>query len=116
MIDRDWSPEKISGHLKLNGEPSISPQWLYRHIYADKRDDGTLYTHLRCQKKRRKRYGSTERCGQIIVPVCITERLELVESRSRIGGRNRIRDWEADKVIGKQGGAVLVPIIQRNAG
>lgn len=109
MVEKDWSPEQISGHLKVNGEPSVSPEWIYQHIYADKRQGGTLYTHLRCQKKRRKRRGSTERRGQIIGRVCITERPAIVESRSRIG------DWEADTVIGKQGGAVLVTLAERKS-
>jgi hypothetical protein len=29
-----------------------------QYILADKRAGGSLYRHLRCQKKRRKRYGS----------------------------------------------------------
>ena len=66
-----------------------------------------MHTHLRCQKKRRKRRGSAERRGQIIGRVCITECLEVVENRSRIG------DWEADSVIGKQGGAVPVMLAER---
>ena len=39
--------------------------------------------------------------------VCITERPDSVETRSRIG------EWEADTVIGKQGGAVLVTLAER---
>ena len=57
MIREDWSPEKITGHLKDIGEPSVSPEWIYQHIYADKRNGGDLHARLRCQKKRRKRYG-----------------------------------------------------------
>ena len=41
--------------------------------------------------------------------VCITERPDIVESRSRIG------DWEADTVIGKQGGAGLVTLAERKS-
>ena len=109
MLGADWSPEQISGHLKANDLPSVSPEWIYQHIYADKRQGGTLHTHLRCQKKRRKRRGSTERRGQIIGRVCITERPEIVEARARIG------DWEADTVIGRQGGAVLVTLAERKS-
>ena len=109
MIEQDWSPEQISGHLKVGGQSSVSPEWIYRHIYADKSQGGTLHTHLRCQKKRRKRRGTTERRGQIIGRVCITERPEIVEKRARIG------DWEADTVIGRQGGAVLVTLAERKS-
>lgn len=109
MIKEDWSPEQISGHLKAIGQSSVSPEWIYCHIYADKSQGGTLHTHLRCQKKRRKRRGTTERRGQIIGRVCITERPEIVETRARIG------DWEADTVIGRQGGAVLVTLAERKS-
>ena len=39
----------------------------------------------------------------------IDERQEVVEARSRIG------DWEADTVIGKLGGAVLVTLVERRS-
>ncbi len=109
MIEQDWSPEQISGHLKVNGDPSVSPEWIYQYIYAVKRQGGSLHTHLRCQKKRRKRHGTTDRRGQIVGRVCITERPEIIETRSRIG------DWEADTVIGRQGGAVLVTLAERKS-
>ena len=41
-IREDWSPEQISGHLKDIGEPSVSAEWIYQHIYADKRSGGDL--------------------------------------------------------------------------
>ena len=40
MIREDWSPEQISGQLKDIGEPSVSPEWIYQYIYADKRNGG----------------------------------------------------------------------------
>ena len=45
---------------------------------------------------------------QIRERVSIDERPEVVEARSRIG------DWEADTVIGKPGGAVLVTLVERS--
>ena len=46
MICEELSPEQITGHLKDIGEPSVSPEWIYQHIYADKRNGGNLHTHL----------------------------------------------------------------------
>lgn len=109
LIRQDWSPEQVSGYLKVNCEPGVSPEWIYRHIYDDKRAGGSLHTHLRCQKQRRKRWGSVERRGQIKGRVCISQRPDIVEERRRIG------DWEADTVIGKQGGAVLVTLAERKS-
>ena len=107
MIREDWSPEQITGHLKDIGEPSVSPEWIYQRIYADKSNGGDLHSHLRCQKKRRKRYGSIERRGQIKNRVSIEKRPKIVDMRNRVG------DWEADTVIGKQGHSVLVTLVER---
>jgi len=107
MIREDWSPEQITGHLKDIGEPGVSPEWIYQHIYADKSNGGDLHTRLRCQKQRRKRYGSIERRGQIKNRVSIEKRPAIVDLRSRVG------DWEADTVIGKQGHSVLVTLVER---
>ena len=107
MIREDLSPEQITGHRKDIGEPSVSPEWIYQRIYADKRNGGDLHTHLRCQKQRRKRYGSIERRGQIKNRVSIEKRPAVVDLRSRVG------DWEADTVIGKQGHSVLVTLVER---
>ena len=88
---------------------SVSHERIYQHVYEDKRRGGDLHRHLRCQKPRRKRYGHYDRRGQIRERVPIDERPEVVEARSRIG------DWEADTVIGKLGGAVLVTLVERRS-
>ena len=54
-LRQDWSPEQVAGWLKREGKPSISHEWMYQHILADKAAGGDLYSHLRCHKKRRKR-------------------------------------------------------------
>ena len=53
-----WSPEQIAGYLKTNAQPTVSHESIYQRIYADKVAGGTLHLALRCQKPRRKRYGS----------------------------------------------------------
>ena len=75
--------------------------------FADKRNGGDLHTHLRCQKQRRKRYGSIQRRGQIKNRVSIDKRPEVVDLRNRVG------DWESDAVIGKKGHSVLVTLVGR---
>ena len=42
-----WSPEQICGHLKVNGQATVSHEAIYQHIYADKRAGGTLHRTLR---------------------------------------------------------------------
>ena len=109
LLREDWSPEQVSGWLAQEEGTAISHEWIYWYVYEDKRRGGDLHRHLRCQKPRRKRYGHYDRRGQIRERVSIDERPEVVEARSRIG------DWEADTVIGKPGGAVLVTLVERRS-
>lgn len=107
-IREDWSPEQISGRLKKEGI-AISHEHIYQYIYADKRAGGTLWTHLRCQKKRRKRYGKHDRRGKIPNRKSIEERPQIVDQRVRFG------DWEVDLVLGKDQQGVIVTLTERKS-
>ena len=89
------SPEQVNARLRLEGRASPSKESLYLRVYADKAAGGNLIQYLRCQKVRRKRYGSgQERRGTLKNCVRIDKRPKVVEKRSRIA------DWEGDTVIG----------------
>lgn len=104
----DWSPDQISGYLKKNGAADISHERIYQFILADKKAGGTLYTHLRHgKKKRKKRYGAKDRRGQIKNRVSIDERPKIVDKKQRIG------DWEGDTIIGKQQQKAIVTLVDR---
>lgn len=107
LLREDWSPEQISRWLKLFKGLAISHEWIYMHIYQDKLYGGELHQHLRCQKKRRKRYGTTNRRGQIINRISIDDRPDIVDTRSWIG------DWELDTVIGKAYKQAIVTLTER---
>lgn len=109
LIRHDWSPEQISGWLSANKEFSISHEWIYLHIYADKAKGGDLYLHLRCQKQRKKRYGYYERRGEIKHRISIDERPDIVDQKTRFG------DWEADTITGTQSGPRLVTVNERKS-
>ncbi len=103
-IRLDWSPEQVSGTLEI----TISHERIYQHIWTDKRNGGTLYQHLRhSNKKRKKRYGSKDKRGQIRNRISIDERPEIVAQKTRIG------DWEIDTVIGQNHQGALVTIVDR---
>ena len=101
---QDWSPEQISAHA------CVSTETIYQHVYADKRSGGTLHRHLRCQKRRRKRYGKIDRRGVIAHRQSIDLRPPIVEERSRIG------DWEADTLIGRNHKQAIVSLVERKSG
>ena len=107
-IREDWSPEQISGRFKKEGI-AISHEHIYQYLYADKRAGGTLWTHLRCQKKRRKRYGQRDRRGKIPNRKSIEERPSIVQQRTRFG------DWEVDLVLGKDQQGAIVTLTERKS-
>ncbi|MCJ7551273.1 MAG: IS30 family transposase [Anaerolineae bacterium] len=109
LVRWDWSPEQVSLWLAAQPGISVSHEWIYLYIYADKRAGGELHTHLRCQKARRKRYGGRDRRGQIKNRVSIDERPEIVAERSRIG------DWEIDTIAGASRCGALLSLTERQS-
>lgn len=109
LLQQDWSPEQISGTLKAQGQSSPSHERIYQHVYADKRQGGDLYQHLRCQKKRRKRYGKYDRRGQLRNRKSIDQRPAIVADKARLG------DWEADTIIGKRHQQAIVSLVERQS-
>ena len=107
LITEDWSPEQCSGWLALNENIQVSHEWIYKYIYQEQKRGGELYKHLRCQKKRRKRYGVNDKRGQLKNRVSIDERPAIVDLKTRVG------DWEADTVAGRQTGPRLVTLVER---
>ena len=76
---------------------------------SDKRSGGDLHRFLRCQKRRRKRYGTHSRRGIIPNQVSIDDRPAIVEAKQRLG------DWEGDTVIGKGHRGALVTLVERQS-
>lgn len=110
MIRQEHSPEQVSGRLRLMQGGLVSHETLYQRIYADKTNGGDLHTHLRCQKKRRKPYGSgQQRRGVIPGRVGIEHRSDAVERRSRVG------HWEMDTVVGRDHKGFLVTMVERKS-
>jgi IS30 family transposase len=109
LLKQDWSPEQISGRLKKEQGIHLSHEWIYHHVLVDKQAGGTLYKHLRCQKKRRKRYGTYDRRGKL--PNCrsIEERPALVNTRKRLG------DWEVDTIVGRKHKQAMVTLTERKS-
>ncbi len=109
LIRQEWSPEQVSDWLKGNYGLQISHEWIYQYILMDKHAGGDLHRHLRCQKKRRKRYGSYDRRGKIKNRVSIDQRPAIVDTRQRMG------DWEVDTIIGKGHRHAIVSLTERKS-
>jgi IS30 family transposase len=110
----DWSPEAISGRLKLNhpddSRMRISPETIYRWVALDSQQGGELYRRLRRRHKhrrRQKRYGA----GRRFIPgrVGIEQRPAIVNERSRFG------DWEGDLVVGSRNSGAIATHVERRS-
>ena len=109
LLRQDWSPEQIAGWLKRERQPTVSHEWIYLYVYADKRRGGTLHRHLRSQKKQRKRYSGYIRRGQIPNRTSIDKRPKIVASKSRFG------DWEADTIVGARHKGGILSVVERKS-
>lgn len=105
----EWSPEQISDALRYRHGIRLSHEWIYQYVLHDKASGGDLYQYLRCQRRRKKRYGSYSRRGQLVNTVSIEQRPAIVERKTRIG------DWEVDTVIGQGHRQALVTLTERKS-
>jgi IS30 family transposase len=112
LLQRDWSPDQVAGHLRRHQLLRISHETIYRHIWADKRAGGDLHCHLRGARKRyRKRYGQRDSRGRLPGKRPITTRPACVDARTRIG------DWEGDTILGADGTRPCVlSLVERKTG
>lgn len=109
-----WSPEQISGRLKLdypNDRYShIGKDSIYKYVYAERKD---LVKYLRCRKgKYRRRYGTRIRIQQreTMQKKRIDMRPGIVESKGRIG------DWEGDTIVGNEKNVHILTHVERKSG
>jgi len=109
-IKEGWSPEQISGYLKLEGI-LISHESIYKIIREDKEAGGKLYKQLRHRGKRYKKRLNGKKAGRGCIPgrVDISERPEIVEKKIRIG------DWESDTIIGAKNQGVILSSVDRHS-
>jgi transposase, IS30 family len=110
LLKEDWSPEQVAGRLRRDGRLRICHETIYRHLWRDKGQGGSLYLHLRgATKQRRKRYRSYDSRGRLAGKRPIEDRPAAAEQRSRIG------HWEADTLLGR-GKPCVVTLVDRKSG
>ena len=108
LLGLAWSPEQIAGRLRLDGVVSVSAEWIYQYIRADRKRGGVLWRSLRRRGKKPNVTAGRDR-GRGCLPnrVDISERPECVAAKSRVGDR------EVDTVIGKGHRGALVTLVDR---
>jgi transposase, IS30 family len=115
-----WSPEQISGRIKIDLNVNISHeaiyQFIYHQIYRDgygyiKPDHEDLRIYLRRKRKRRQhQYSRKSQRIFKLKGISIEERPSIVNKRKRIG------DWEGDSVESKDRKPGINTLVERKTG
>ena len=104
LYNADWSPEQISGALRLRGV-YVSHETIYRRIYAEIKAERLDRKHLRWNRKKRRRW-LAKRAPRDLSKLSIENRPDLV-SRVEFG------HWEGDTVELVRGQSYLVTMVER---
>ena len=113
----DWSPEQISGWLKMqhpeDNSMRVSHETIYRSLFIQARGvlKKELIQHLRTTRRIRRSRHSRDRghhCGQIVDALSIRERPAEVEDRAIPG------HWEGD-LLGGTNNRHLAPLVERHS-
>jgi IS30 family transposase len=109
-LKEGWSPEQISGRMELDGLSRLSHETIYRFIYKEIRKGKKLGEYLRHKNRKYKsRKGIYEYRGKISRAKPICQRPAAVENKERIG------DFEADTIIGKNHKEAIVTLVDRHS-
>ena len=113
----DWSPEQISGWLKMqypqDESMRVSHETIYRSLFIQARGvlKQELIQHLRSKRRirrSRKSRDSGHRCGQIVDAISIRERPAEIEDRAVPG------HWEGD-LIGGTKNSHIATLVERHS-
>ena len=96
-----WSPEQISGRLKLVDHPDdttwhICHETIYAFIYSVKQKDKVYWEYLRRKQKRRRVRG-----GRKVARVRIPDRVSIHARPKEVEKRKVPGHWEGDSVVGR---------------
>lgn len=109
-IKLKWSPEQISGRMKVEGLGNVSHETIYAFIKRDKASGGSLYMNLRWSHRRRKK-----RFGVPRVRADILNRKNISERPVEINERTRTGDWERDLMFGNSRSSALLTVVDRKS-
>lgn len=103
-----WSPEQISGRLRLKGGLRICTSTIYRWIRRDKGRGGQLWLHTRRLSHRyRKGYRVQDHRGRL------RDKVPLSRRPARVNERRDFGHWEGDTVMGRDGRHCVLTLVER---
>jgi len=110
-----WSPEQISGRLKIdfpkNEKMRISHETIYKFIFQEKQKEKSsfskLYQYLRHKNKKNYKRGRPKKRNLFLNKKSIHDRPKIVENRKRKG------DWEGDLIEGANKSGYIATYVDR---
>nr|WP_270842614.1 IS30 family transposase [Mitsuokella multacida] len=110
IVEYHWSPEEIVGRSQLeHGCRLVSVPTIYRAIHAGLLNPPGASAKFVLRKLRRHKNGNEEHRGKFVISHPIEDCPASAANRSVRG------HWEADTVVGKQGKACLVTLVDRKS-
>lgn len=108
LQQEQWSPEQISGRLRLEGIAMVGKTTIYNWLHADKRNGGDLYSYCRHGLKyRRKRLSTPCNSKKLGRYKSILDRPEIIDLQGRMG------DMEMDLILGASSSEAILTLTNR---
>lgn len=109
-LHRSWSPEQISGRLRLERGIRISHETIYQHVLRDSRRRGRLRYCLRFGGYKHHRFRKSKMAEKTRL------RRNSVHCRpAAANSRSELGHWERDCVLGQRGQSALLTIVDRKS-
>ena len=107
-IVQKWSPEQIAQRMKQDEGKGVSHETIYSFLKKDKEKGGELYKHLRCQRKKRKRYAKTSKTRGIL-----KDRVSIDQRPQEASLDKKFGHLEADLMIDKNHKKAFLTIVDK---
>lgn len=105
LREKRWSPEQISGHLKLKGI-QISKERIYQEIRRHPELHQYCHHKMKYRRHQEKQYKTA---GKTLIP----DRVSIHDRPKEADGK-RFGDWEMDLVIGKEQKSQVLTLFERS--
>jgi len=105
-----WSPEQISGRLRLELRVKLSHETIYQHVLRDTREHGFLRYCLRFGGYKHHRFKKSKHAERTRL------RKNWLDQRPAAANKRReLGHWERDCVLGTRGTSALLTIVDRRS-